>query len=44
LIDRDPVAVLRTLRAPPAKMAARAGQGRSTSNAPRRLTFATQGP
>ena len=31
LIDRDPVAVLKTLRASPAKRAARAGQRRSPS-------------
>src|SRR3954454_10157829 len=36
LIDRDPVAVLKTLRALPAKRAARAGQGRSSSSKSRR--------
>ena len=38
LIDRDPVAVLKTLRASPARRAARAGQGRSSSSKSRRAS------
>ena len=38
LIDRDPVAVLKTLRASPAKRAARAGKGRSSSSKSRRAS------